>query len=103
MAKKARKAKKAKKATKSKKAKSVTRNSTATVPMQSVVQFVKMLINEGRVDEFENGAKRSKSRVRLDGDGVKFIQKFLTRNNHLRPAMVAAIRDPCPGNNPFKC
>ena len=107
MAKRAKTAKRAAKkgAAKSKKAKrAVTaRKITAAVSMETVVQFVRMLINEGRIDEFESGARRSKARVRVDADGVQFVQKFLTRNDHLRPAMAAAIRDPCPGDNPFKC
>jgi predicted transcriptional regulator len=100
----AKKAKKAKKISKSKKAKRAPakRAATVTVPIQSVVQFVKMLIDEGHVDDFESRAKKSKALVSLGNDSADFVRKFLARNSHLRAPMAKSIRDPCPGN-PFEC
>jgi hypothetical protein len=100
----AKKAKKAKKISKSKKVKRgiAKRKETVTVPIESVVQFVKMLINEGHADEFQSLAKESKVLVSLGDDSTDFVRKFLTRNNHLRGAMARTIREPCPGN-PFEC
>jgi hypothetical protein len=100
MAKKAKKAKKASKLKKTKRAPA--KRKTVTVPIQSVVQFVKMLIKEGQADDFESRAKRSKALVSLGSDSAEFVRKFLARNSHLRAPMALSIRDPCPGN-PFEC
>jgi hypothetical protein len=102
MAKKAKKTKKAKKAKKAAKRTTAPGKKTVTVPMQSVVQFVKMLISQGHDGEFETSAKNSRVLVSLDGAGTTFVKDFLARNSHLRPAMAAHVRDPCPGN-PFEC
>ena len=104
MANKAKKAKKAKKVTKSKGMKRATakRATAASVPMQTVVQFVKMLIEQGHDREFEERAKRMKAIVTLKKDDVDFVRKFLARNDHLRPMVARSVRDPCPGN-PFEC
>lgn len=98
------KAKKAKKVAKSRNAKSVTtkRKATVTVPMQTVVQFVKMLVSEGRDVEFEQHAKSEKASVTLGKGDVEFVKGFLARNDHLRPLMARSVREPCPGN-PFEC
>ncbi|MDP1582228.1 MAG: hypothetical protein Q8M18_02240 [Bradyrhizobium sp.] len=100
----AKKAKKAKKVSKTKKAKRATakRKTTVSVPAESVVQFVKMLIKEGRDEDFEKRAKKSKVVVKLAGDSADFVTKFLGRNKQLRGPMTMAIREPCPGN-PFEC
>jgi hypothetical protein len=98
----AKKAKKAKKASKSKAKRAPAKRKTVTVPIQSVVQFVKMLIDEGHADDFESRAKRSKALVSLGSDSAEFVRKFLARNSHLRAPMAKKIRDPCPGN-PFEC
>jgi hypothetical protein len=104
MAKQVKKVKKAKKASKSKTAKPATTapKMAVTVPMQSVVQFVKTLIKEGRDGEFENGAKKLNRFVILDDDGVDFVKKFVARKKTFRRAMRATVLDPCPGN-PFDC
>jgi hypothetical protein len=100
MAKKAKKAKKVSKAKKTKRASA--KRKTVSVQAESVVQFVKMLIKEGRDEDFENRAKKSKVVVKLTGDGADFVRKFLARNKQLRGPMTMAIREPCPGN-PFEC
>lgn len=103
MAKKAKKAKKVAKAKKTKRA-AAKRKTTVSVPAESVVQFVKMLIKEGRDEDFENRCKKSKFKVvvKLAGDSADFVRKFLARNKQLRSPMAKAIREPCPGN-PFEC
>lgn len=99
----AKKAKKAKKASKPKiESATTTTRTSVTVPMQSVVQFVKALIKEGRDVEFEGSAAGSKAVVILDDDGVAFVKSFIARKQTLRRGMRAAILHPCPGN-PFGC
>lgn len=99
----------AKKATVAKKPKkrraaiaTTTTKTTVTVPMQSVVQFVKALINDGRDVEFEKNAMAADVHVTLDDDGMEFVRQFLGQKRTLRRGMRAAILHPCPGN-PFGC
>ena len=75
---------------------------TVTVPMQSVVQFVKALINDGRDVEFEKAAMAADVQVILDDDGREFVKQFLGQKRTLRRGMRAAILHQCPGN-PFGC
>ena len=79
-----------------------TTRTTVTVPMQSVVQFVKALINDGRDDEFEKSAMAADVHVILDDEGREFVKQFLGQKRTLRRGMRAAILHPCPGN-PFGC
>jgi hypothetical protein len=101
---KAKKAKKVKKVSKAKKAKSAKAGSRkpVTAPIESVVQFVRMLINEGRDRDFEKLASSEAAVVAFDRKSTEFVKKFLADNRHLRIPMAAAVRDPCPGN-PFEC
>src|SRR5260370_30766541 len=101
MAKKAKKANKVSMTKKSRRAPAKRKN--ASVPIQSVVQFVRMLINEGHDGEFEAHASRAGAVVTLSSVDGAVVKKFLDRNQHLRGAkMAAAVRDPCPGNL-FEC
>jgi hypothetical protein len=100
---------KAKKARKSaakpaKKAKRVSARAgtPVTAPMHSVVQFVKMLIDQGQADIFENNAREAEAVVTFDDHAAAFVTKFLAENRHLRRPMALAVHDPCPGN-PFEC
>jgi hypothetical protein len=79
-----------------------TTHTTVTVPMQSVVQFVKALINDGRDVEFEKNAMAADVHVILDDNGREFVKQFLGQKRTLRRGMRAAILHPCPGN-PFGC
>jgi hypothetical protein len=101
MAKKVKKAKE-KRASKAAKRAATPRKTAVTVPMHTVVQFVKTLIKEGRDVEFEDGAKKSGRFVTVDDDGVDFVKKFVARKKTFRGAMRATVLDPCPGN-PFDC
>jgi hypothetical protein len=101
MAKKAKKTKKAKKSKKGQRATTTTKTHV-TVPMQSVVQFVKALISEGRDVEFEGSAAQANAVVIVDDDGTAFVKQFLAQKQALRRGMRAAILHPCPGN-PFGC
>lgn len=97
------KAKKAKKVAKKSKRGPAKRKRNASVPMQTVVQFVRMLIEEGHDDEFEAHASAAGAVVTVSRGDVDVVKKFLDQNRHLRGArMAAAVRDPCPGN-PFEC
>jgi hypothetical protein len=100
MAKKAKKAKRVVKSKKAKRAPAKRKASTVTVPMQSVVQFVRMLVKEGHDDAFEKHVKGGI--VALSNKDVDIVKDFLARNGHVRPTMATAIREPCPGN-PFEC
>ncbi len=108
MAKKARKAKKAKKAAKARAATARTSKTGAasrngaSVPAESVVQFVKMLVREEQAVAFEASAKAAGVQVKLNARGVEFVRKFIRDNAHLRGPMSLSIQDPCPGN-PFEC
>lgn len=111
MAKKAKKTKKAKRAKKAAKVRAATGRTSktgaasrngASVPAESVVQFVKMLVQEGHTAAFEASAKAAGVKVTLNAKGVKFVRRFIRDNAHLRGPMSLSIQDPCPGN-PFEC
>jgi hypothetical protein len=72
-----------------------------TVPVQSVVLFVKMLYDRGHSDEFIAAAKKSKAIVALEANSVEFVKEYLARRQ-LRGALAASVVDPCPGD-PFEC
>ncbi|MBI3760142.1 MAG: hypothetical protein HY269_10390 [Deltaproteobacteria bacterium] len=91
----------AKKASRSKKATSSKGKKSITVPVHSVVHFVKMLHDEGHAEEFVKAAKKSKAVMTMHADSVDFVRKYLS-NNQLHHAMIARVVDPCPGD-PFEC
>jgi hypothetical protein len=81
---------------------SATRKKPVTAPMQSVVQFVKMLINQGDAERFESLAQEAGAVITFDDHATAFVKTFLNDNQHVRLTMARAVRDPCPGN-PFEC
>jgi hypothetical protein len=91
----------AKKATKSRKRTASKGGQEITVPVHSVVHFVKMLFDENHVDEFVKAAKKSKAVMTMHADSIEFVRKFLS-HKELHHAMVKSVVDPCPGD-PFKC
>jgi hypothetical protein len=100
MAKKATRSKKAS-STKAKKASSSKAKQRITVPVESVVHFVKLLHDEGHAEDFIKGANRSKAVVTLRANSVNFVRKLLIRKN-VRTAMAKGPIDPC-GGDPFRC
>ena len=104
-AKKMKKAKKAKKASAAKKAKrgAAKRDTGTPVTMETIVQFVRMLVKEGRDAAFEAHVRQHEGAVTLSGANVDVVKQFFDMHGDLRgPTMRGAIRDPCPGN-PFEC
>jgi hypothetical protein len=104
-AKKAKKVKKAKKASAAKKSKPTTvKRQTATpVTMEAIVQFVRMLVNEGRDGAFETHVRQHQGAVTLSDANVEVVKQFFNQHGDLRgTTMRGAIREPCPGN-PFEC
>jgi hypothetical protein len=98
----------AKKASKSKRASSQRKRKVSskgrkrlTVPVQSVVHFVKMLYDQNHAEKFIASAKRSKAIITMHADSIEFVKKFLAKNQ-LRRATAASVVDPCPGD-PFEC
>ena len=76
-----------------------------TVPMHSVVAFVKMLQDEGHVDQFVKAAKKSKTVMTMHPDSVNFVKDYLHSNQlHASNATARLIVNPCPDpNDPFEC
>jgi hypothetical protein len=101
-AKKVRKVKKASGARKARSSRAAGGGKLVTAPIHSIVQFVRMLIDEGHDQDFEKLASDEAAVVAFDRKSTEFVKKFLASNRHLRPAMTRAVRDPCPGN-PFEC
>ncbi len=99
----AKKSKKAKKASKSKKAVASGGRGAKTVkvPVQSVLHFMNMIRDQGHAEEFARAAKRSKLLLSVAPETVKFVRKFLTKNE-LHAPMAASVVDPCP-DDPFDC
>ena len=65
---------------------SAKRKKNASVPMQTVVQFVRMLIKEGRDEEFETHVRVAEAVVTVSSADVDVVKEFLDRNRHLRGA-----------------
>jgi hypothetical protein len=96
------KAKSAKKASRSgRKASPAARRKRITVPVQSVVYFVKMLYDHGHADEFIADARRARAVVSMEADSVEFVKAYLARRQ-LGRTLAARVVDPCPGD-PFGC
>jgi hypothetical protein len=99
------KAKKAKKASAAKKSKRTTakRQTGTPVTMETIVQFVRMLVKEGRDGAFEAHVRQREGAVTLSDANVDVVKQFFNQHGDLRGApMRGAIREPCPGN-PFEC
>jgi hypothetical protein len=73
-----------------------------SAPMESVIQFVKMLIGQGHAEAFESQAREAAAVVNFDDHATAFVKKFLDEHRPVRTLMARAVRDPCPGN-PFEC
>lgn len=72
-----------------------------TVPMHSVVHFVKMLHDEKHAAKFTKAARESKVVLTMHPSTVNFVKKFVA-DNKLHHAMATKVVDPCPGD-PFEC
>jgi len=106
-AKKAQVAKKVKKAAKSKASSSAAASvpartrGTVEVPVPSVVQFVKMLYEQGHAEDFIKAAKEANVSITVHADSADLVRKYVGSKN-LRSALAASIDDPCEGH-PFEC